>query len=179
MISLLALLVAILSQVAYSTTNCTLQVPQNPLTAAGLAQPWILAGGCSMTNSNQQVFVEGTIIDPQTGNVFVYNPLVITSGTTPAIQPVVPVLPDGAIIGLWVGANSNNVVLIGDTVGGNCINGINVGGFLSTFSQVASCNAAQFFAMAQIAQVPPLGKASDGQTCLTTRDFALVDMDQS
>ena len=132
-----------------------------------------------MNFSNQQVFVEGTIFDPQTNNVFVYNPLVITSGTKPAIDPIVPNLPDGAIVGIWVGANSNNVVLIGDTAGGNCINGINVGGFLSTFTQVASCNAAQFFAMAQAASPPPLGKASDGQTCLSTRDFALVDMDQS
>jgi len=73
---------------AATTMNCTLKVPDHPLSARGLATPWQLGDGCSMQNfGTQGAFVEATIIAPN-GAVQVYNPLVITAGTTPAAAPV-------------------------------------------------------------------------------------------
>ena len=76
--------------------DCALVVPQNPLTAAGLATPYLLTtlnpanGPCHQSNPDQTTFVQSTILDTDTGNLFVYNPLVIDIGSSPAIKPVVP-----------------------------------------------------------------------------------------
>lgn len=65
------------------TGNCILQLPKNPLTAEGLATPFILVNGnCNQTNPNHQVFVEATIFDPDTKTFGVYHPLVINEGNT-------------------------------------------------------------------------------------------------
>jgi hypothetical protein len=49
------------------------------------------------------------------------------------------------------------------------------------FGQFAHCGAINFFEVVskyiENISVPALGKASDGENCLTTRDFGLVDMD--
>jgi hypothetical protein len=64
---------------------------------------------------------------------------------------------------------------------GNCVNGVN-GTF---FGQFAYCNAPAFFQTANAAikagklTVPALGTANDGKACPTSRDFFVVDMDQS
>src|SRR5206468_3168830 len=69
--------------------DCTLIVPPNPLTAQGLATPFQLTatdpdqGPCNESNPNQAVFVQGAIIDPVTGHIAIYNPLVIDKGTQP------------------------------------------------------------------------------------------------
>jgi len=60
--------------------DCLLVVPANPLSAAGLATPYILKGlnpssNCSMSNPDQQTFVEGVIFNPFTGQLAVYNPV--------------------------------------------------------------------------------------------------------
>jgi hypothetical protein len=170
--------------------NCTLIVPPNPLTAQGLATPFQLTatnpkkGPCNESNPNQAVFVQGAVIDPATGQISIYNPLVIDKGTQPAIAPVVPHLPPGGIVALWGGGNDNNTTLRG-TKGslhaGNCVNGVNG----STFGQVWYCNAPAFFQAANQAIAagklvpPPLGKAKDGLPCPTVRDFSVVDQDQS
>jgi len=69
-------------------------------------------------------------------------------------------------------------------LGGNssqCVNGT----ANSPFGQFAYCNAPAFFAAANAAiragrlRVPALGTARDGQPCPTTRDFSVVDQDQS
>ena len=73
---------------ATDSGNCTLSVPWNPLTAQGLATPYKLGDGCSMANQAQQAFVEATILSPS-GQVQVYNPLIITQGTRPARNPIV------------------------------------------------------------------------------------------
>ena len=176
MFALLACIV-MLAQVAFSTT-CTLTVPNNPLTAQGLATPYILTG-CKMSTPGEETFVEGAVYDPFTNTVSVYNPLVIDSGTTAAVAPVVPKLPDGAVVALWFGSNAGNLILNGDLKGGNCVNGLVTNGQLSNFGQFAYCNAPTFFANAANVQPSDLGLASDGKPCLTTRDFALVDADQS
>ncbi|GAA3432151.1 hypothetical protein [Kutzneria kofuensis] len=162
--------------------DCTLEVPANPLSAKGLATPYLLSaakGHCHETNADQSAFVQATILDPATGKLSVYDPLVIDKGSRPAIAPTPPALPRGAVVGIWFGFNGSNLTLRGDT--GTCVNGDHN----SVFGQYAYCNAQPFFAAANNAiaarklVVPPLGTGKDGRPCMTTRDFGLVDQDQS
>ncbi|KAG0004717.1 hypothetical protein BGZ80_010087 [Entomortierella chlamydospora] len=174
-------LTALLSIVEAATNPgaCILTVPRHPLTAKGLAKPYILhKGNCDQTNPDQQVFAEATIFDPHTKKFSVYHPLVINQGTKPAIKPVVPVLPKGAIVGLWFGANSDSVTLVGDI--GTCVNGLSS---QDIFGQVAFCNAEAFFAAVKAAgkcvKIPPIGTDKAGRPCPTTRFFGIIDQDQS
>lgn len=170
--------------------DCTLIVPANPLTAQGLATPYQLVatnpdnGPCNEANAGQAAFVQAAVIDPASGQISVYDPLVIDQGTQPAMPPVVPNLPNGGIVGIWFGFNGNNLILQGtdnSLQDGTCINGIDG----SIFGQFAYCNGVAFFQAANRAiqagklVPPPLGRAKDGLICPTVRDFAVVDMDQS
>ncbi|GHO95446.1 hypothetical protein KSF_054940 [Reticulibacter mediterranei] len=179
--------------------DCSLVIPNNPLTAQGLATPYQLAatdpkqGACHEANANQSAFVQAAIIDPATGKISIYAPLVVDQGTKPAVQPVVPNLPRNAVVGIWFGYNANNLTLVKSHrarnhhfnirggASGNCVNG--TGG--SVFGQFAYCNAPAFFQVANAAikagkiTVPALGTANDGKDCPTSRDFFVVDMDQS
>ena len=100
---------------AAANMNCTLIVPASPLTAQGLATPYQLTatnpadGPCNEANPNQTAFVQGTVIDPATGQISVYNPLVVDAGTQPAVTPVAPVLPAGAVVGIWFGFNGGTL----------------------------------------------------------------------
>ena len=50
---------------AAASMNCTVSVPANPLTAQGLATPWVLGDGCTWANGGTEgVFVEATILSP-------------------------------------------------------------------------------------------------------------------
>src|SRR5579859_1334170 len=174
----------ILSHAAALNQNCTLVVPPNPLTAQGLATPYQLkatdpaAGPCNEANAGQAAFVQGAVIDPRTGAISVYNPLVIDAGTQPAAAPVVPTLPRNAVVALWFGFNGNNLTLAGDTAAGRCVVGL---GAADIFGQFSYCNARLFFAVANnamrrgVLQPPALGTGSDGQPCPTVRDFRVVD----
>jgi hypothetical protein len=165
--------------------NCTLIVPPAPLTAQGLATPYQLVatnrrnGQCREANDNQSAFVEATIIDPATGALSIYRPLVIDRGTQPPALPVVPKLKPGSVVGLWFGFQGNTLTLAGAS--GGCVNGLPG----SPFGQFAYCGAPEFFRAANAAigagklKVPPAGMARDGQPCPTTRDFSVVDQDQS
>jgi hypothetical protein len=192
--------------------NCTLIVPPDPLTARGLATPYQLTatdpanGPCNEANANQSAFVQADILNPATGQITTYDPLVIDKGTEPAIQPVAPQLPRNAVVAIWFGDNGTTLTLlktnarqhnrgrggrfsfgqffhIGLSGGanGNCVNGLPG----SPFGQFAYCNAPAFFRAANFLiaihkiTVPPLGTAADGLPCPTTRDFSIVDMDQS
>jgi hypothetical protein len=167
---------------AAASLNCTLRVPANPLTATGLATPWQLGDGCSMANAGTQgAFVEATILSPG-GQVQVYNPLVVTEGTRPAATPKAPSVPAGSQVIIDVGFNGSNLALTGTgATQGNCVDASGQ----SLIGQVSACNAVPFYRLAnsEIAAgtltVPALGTASDGQPCQTTRDFALIDQDQS
>jgi hypothetical protein len=212
--------------------NCTLIVPENPLSALGLATPYQLTatnpahGACHESNPNQTAFVQGAIIDTKTGQISVYDPLVIDQGSTPAVAPVVPKLPMSSVVALWFGYNGDFLTLAGAdqmlglspsqpmsaglaadvkpasaTAGfefaaasatsdfllqqADCVSGEDINGKFSTFTQVAGCNTAAFFTAADAAitagvlTVPSPGTAVDGENCLTTRSFALVDQDQS
>jgi hypothetical protein len=170
--------------------NCTLIVPNYPLTAAGLATPYQLlatdpnAGACHETNVDQSAFVQAAVVDPGTGQISIYNPLVIDQGTTPAAPPVVPTLPPNAVVALWFGSNGSDLTLQaapGVLQASNCVNGLPG----SDFGQFAYCNAPDFFRAANKAirlgqlPVPALGTATDGQACPTVRSFFVVDQDQS
>jgi len=175
---------------AQSNPNCSLIVPNNPLTAEGLATPYQLvatdptAGDCHETNSDQSAFVQAAVIDPATGQISIYNPLVVDQGATPAMPPVIPTLPANGIVALWFGYNGDTLTLQGaDGVlaGASCVNGANG----ANFGQFAYCNAPTFFRAAHRAirrgqiSIPPLGMAVDGRPCPTVRDFFAVDQDQS
>ncbi len=179
------------SHAAAVNMDCTLLVPANPLTAQGLAIPYQLSatdpanGPCNEANPNQSAFVQGVIYDPNAGTFSVYNPLVIDQGTQPAIQPTVPTLPAGAVVGIWFGFNGNNLLLQAarrhTLAQAQCVNGLG----RSLFTQFAYCNAGAFFTAVNQGitsgklQIPALGTARDGQPCPTTRDFSVVDQDQS
>jgi hypothetical protein len=104
---------------AAPNANCTIIVPANPLSAQGLATPYQLtatdpaAGPCNEANSAQTAFVQGAIINPATGAISIYDPLVVDAGTQPAITPTVPTLPAGAVVALWFGYNGNTLTLAG------------------------------------------------------------------
>jgi hypothetical protein len=167
--------------------DCTLTVPADPLSARGLATPYTLAatdprkGRCHESNGVQSAFVQATVIDTDTGAVSVYDPLVVDAGSRPAVAPVVPALPAHAVVGIWFGFNGNVLTLAGQRAAGSCVNGAPG----QPFGQFAYCNAPAFFRAAEAAEragrltVPALGTAKDGKPCPTTRDFGLVDQDQS
>ena len=167
---------------AAASTNCTVSVPANPLSAQGLATPWVLGDGCTWANGDTEgVFIDATILAPN-GQVQVYNPLVINQGTTPAAAPVAPTIAAGSQVILSLGFNGNALALVGaGAQQGNCIDAFGN----SLINQTPQCNAANFYRLAnrEIAQgtltVPPAGTGQDGQACQTTRDFALIDQDQS
>jgi len=182
--------ITIAQSAAAPNPNCTLIVPTNPLSAEGLATPYQLlatdpaAGDCHETNIAQAAFVQAGILDPATGQISIYNPLVVDQGQTPAMPPVIPTLPPNAIVALWFGYNGDTLTLQGaDGVlaGAQCVNGIDG----ANFGQFSYCNAPAFFHAAHRAiregkvTIPPLGVAADGRPCPTVRDFFVVDQDQS
>ena len=192
---------------ATSTTNvnCDIIVPANPLSAQGLATAYQLTGtdgatpaasGCTMANSaNLGAFVQATILNPRTGALSVYNPLVVTQGTTPAVAPVVPTLPPNAIVTIDFGFNGTDLFQVGATPDalqqGNCVNG-EPG---SIFGQVSFCNGTTFFNAAfrlmregrlivpsegtSTKIVPTAGALGTGDDCPVTRNFDMVDQDPS
>ena len=167
---------------AADSTNCTVTVPNHPLTAKGMATPWVLGDGCTWANGGTEgVFIDATILAPN-GKIQVYNPLVITQGTTPEVAPTPPTVARGSQVILSVGFNGNALALVGRGARqGNCLDAFGN----SIVNQTPQCNAANFYRMAnaEIARgrlkIPAAGTGQDGQACQTTRDFALIDQDQS
>jgi hypothetical protein len=191
-----------------STANnldCDIIVPAHPLTAKGLATAYQLTGpagtspaasGCQTINSvNLGAFVQATILDPSTGALSVYNPLVITAGTRPAIKPVVPKLPKDAIVTIDFGFNGTFLYQVGATADalkqGHCVDG-EPG---SPFGQVSFCNGISFFKAAFALEragrlvvpsagisrkmVSTAGVMGTSRQCPTTRNFDMVDQDPS
>lgn len=189
------LLVTLLTLPLLVRSQCMLKVPNNPLTAAGLATPFELSGCNQLDFANQGVFVEANIFDPATGNIQIYSPLVINAGMTSVgnntkrstssggagsfITPITPTIPNGAVVALWFGSNANTLTLTGDT--NTCVDGLGN----SVFGQVAYCNAPAWFTAVNgavangLVKVPAPGTGLNGQACPTTRDFRIVDQDQS
>jgi hypothetical protein len=191
-------------QAAADNTNCDIIVPANPLSAQGLATPYQLTGpngtsaadsGCTMANAGALgAFVQATILNPRTGKLAVYNPLVITQGTTPAAAPVVPRLPRRAIVTIDFGFNGNTLTQVGATPDalrqGRCVNGLG-----SPFGQQSFCNGKAFFRAAHALMafgrlrvpsqgtsakiVPTGGRLGTGRACPNVRNFDMIDQDQS
>jgi hypothetical protein len=185
--------------------NCDIIVPAHPLTAKGLSTPYQLTGpagttpaasGCQTINSlNLGAFVQATILNPATGALAVYNPLVITAGTKPAIAPVVPKLPKNAVVTIDFGFNGTDLFQVGATrdalAQGHCTDG-EPG---SVFGQVSFCNGIKFFQDAYALEragkmivpsagisrkmISTAGAMGTGQVCPTTRNFDVVDQDPS
>lgn len=155
--------------------DCTLAVPKNPLTAKGLATPYVLSSAglaCSETSEGTAAFVQATILDPATGQVSVYDPEVVTAGTTAPVTPPVPVLPKNAVVAVWTGFNANVLLLTGQG-SRQFVN----------FAQQGYDNSPGFFAALRQSVrrgktvVPPTGTASSGKACPTTDDYSIVDQD--
>ena len=176
--------------------NCDIIVPAKPLTARGLSTPWRLTGphgqspeasGCTEANAaSLGAFVQATILNRSTGALSVYEPLVITQGTTPAVAPVVPKLPRNSIVTIDVGFNGTDLTQVGATRRalrqGSCVDGLRG----SVFGQVSFCNGTRFFRVARRLEargklvVPSAGTSTvNGKPCPTTRDFSIVDQDPS
>jgi hypothetical protein len=164
--------------------NSIITGPKLLLSATGLATPW--TNDLNQSIAVNAAFIQGCLFDSATNLISAYNPLVITAGTKPAVVPTPPVVPVTATVALWFGYNGNTLTLA-DNDGGQdlatalCVNGMTN----SIFGQFAYCNAVAFYNLVLPAvangalKVPPLGTANDGQTCPTTRDFFVIDMDQS
>ncbi len=192
------------AQAAADNTDCDIIVPADPLSAQGLATPYQLTGpngtspadsGCNMANAAALgAFVQATILNPRTGALSVYNPLVITQGTTPAVAPVVPKLPRNAVVTIDLGFNGANLIQVGATPNalaqGLCVNGLG-----SPFGQQSFCNGTAFFRAAYRLMafgrlrvpsqgtsakiVPTGGRLGTGRACPNVRNFDMIDQDQS
>jgi hypothetical protein len=190
---------------AATNVNCDIIVPANPLTAQGLATPYQLTGpdgmtpaqsGCTMANAaNLGAFVQATILNPANGQLSVYDPLVVTQGTTPAVAPMVPTLPNNAVVTIDFGFNGTDLTQVGATPNtlqdANCVNGMPG----SVFGQVSFCNGINFFSEAHqleaegklvvpsegtSAKINPSGGAlGSGQDCPVTHNFDMIDQDPS
>ena len=81
--------------------GCVLTIPDNPLTAIGLATPYILSSNCSVLNMSTTVFSEVIIINTNTREYSIYNPLIVNNISQLENTPVIPILPRKYIIGIW------------------------------------------------------------------------------
>ena len=90
-------------------------------------------------------FVQATILNPATGRLSVYDPLVITQGTRPAVVPRAPVIPANAVVTIDFGFNGTDLFQVGATRHAcgraSCVNG-QAG---SIFGQESFCNGINFF----------------------------------
>jgi hypothetical protein len=187
-----------------TNANCDIIVPANPLSARGLATPYQLTGtdgmtpaesGCEMSNGVKLgAFVQATILDPATGALSVYDPLVVTQGTKPAVVPSVPKIPANAVVTIDFGFNGKELFQVGATpttlADANCING-QAG---SIFGQASFCNGIDFFNEVQkderegLLKVPSPGTSDKiissggdlgtGQVCPVTRNFEVAALDE-
>ena len=170
---------ALLAGAAYAQ-DCVMTVPANPLSAAGLATPYQVTG-CDQTQTATASFVECAIYD-NAGTISIYHPLVVNQGGKAGVDfttPVPATVPSGATVGCWFGTNGASLTFTGPGAG-QCTNGL--GG--SIFGQFAHCGGDKWFnkaladLKAGIIVPPPLGQGIGG-ACPTTRDFRIVDQDQS
>jgi len=187
-------------------TTCDIIVPANPLSAPGLAAPYQLTGpdgmtpaqsGCEMSNGAKLgAFVQATILDPATGTLSVYEPLVVTQGTrpdTPGLKLNPPVIPADAVVTIDFGFNGTHLVQVGATpttlADAHCVSG-QAG---SAFGQTSFCNGASFFTAVQQAErkgllkvpspgtsnaiVPSGGDLGTGRSCPVISNFEVASLD--
>jgi hypothetical protein len=189
-----------------SNTTCDIIVPANPLSAQGLATPYQLTGrngmtpaksGCEMSNGAKLgAFVQATILDPATGALSVFEPLVITQGTrpdTPGMKLHPPVIPADAVVTIDFGFNGTDLIPVGATptalADAHCVSG-QAG---SAFGQTSFCNGVNFFNAVRQAErkgllkvpspgtsnaiVPSGGDLGTGRSCPVIRNFEVAGLD--
>jgi hypothetical protein len=136
-------------------STCDIIVPAHPMSARGLATPYQLTGadgttpaesGCQMSDAVRLgAFVQATILDPATGALSVYDPLVVTKGIRPAVLPSVPKIPADAVVTIDFGFNGKDLLPVGATpttlADAHCVSG-QAG---SPFGPVSFCNGTDFF----------------------------------
>ena len=131
-------------------------------------------------------FVQATILDPATGALSVYEPLVVTQGTrpdTPGMKLIPPVIPADAVVTIDFGFNGTDLVQVGATpttlADAHCGSG--------------QCNGAGFFAAVRLAErkgllkVPSPGTSSTiaasggdlgtGRSCPVISNFEVAGLD--
>jgi hypothetical protein len=186
-----------------SNTTCDIIVPANPLSAQGLATPYQLTGphgatpaqsGCEMSNGARLgAFVQATILDPATGALSVYEPLVVTRGTrpdAPGLKLSPPAIPADAVVTIDFGFNGTSLVPVGATPAtltqAHCVSG-QAG---SAFGPTAFCNGVSFFSAVRQAEqkgllkvpspgtssaiTPSGGSLGSGRSCPVTRNFEVA-----
>ncbi|MGD0698727.1 MAG: hypothetical protein ABSA02_02470 [Trebonia sp.] len=189
-----------------SNPTCDIIVPANPLSAQGLATPYQLTGphgmtpaqsGCEMSNGAKLgAFVQATILDPATGALSVFEPLVITQGTrpdTPGMKLKPPVIPADAVVTIDFGFNGTDLVQVGATpttlADAHCVSGQAE----SAFGQTSFCNGVNFFDAVRQAErkgllkVPSPGTSNaiaasggdlgTGRSCPVIRNFEVAGLD--
>ena len=62
-----------------------------------------------MSSATQQAFADALIFNPATAIITAYRPLVTTAGVAPAIAPLRPPVPVGAVVALWFGTNGDTL----------------------------------------------------------------------
>jgi hypothetical protein len=189
-----------------SNTTCDIIVPAHPLSAQGLAAPYQLTGpngttparsGCEMSNGAKLgAFVQATILDPATGRLSVYEPLVVTQGTrpdTPGLKLNPPVIPADAVVTIDFGFNGTHLVQVGATpttlADAHCVSG-QAG---SAFGPTSFCNGVSFFNAVRQAErkgllkvpspgtsnaiVPSGGDLGSGRSCPVISNFEVAGLD--
>ena len=165
--------------------DCTLIVPEDPLSSVGLSTPYVYKN-CNQSDINQASFIEAVILNKNTGNLRIYTPLIINENTTPLLPILSPNISSDDIVGIWFGSNANTLTLTSNGISlivGQCINGISYP--VNIFGQVAACNAIEFFKVSRyliksgVLTIPSNGVGLNGNPCYTTRSFQIVDQDQS
>ena len=187
---------------ATPTTNasCDIIVPADPLSARGLATPYQLTGvdgmtpaasGCRMSNAIKLgAFVQATILNPATGALSVYDPLVVTQGTRPAVKPTIPPIPADAVVTIDFGFNGKDLFPVGATPAALAQAGCVSGQPGSAFGQVSFCNGVNFFSAVRKDEragllkvpspgtsdkiIPSGGDLGTGRACPVTRNFEVV-----
>jgi len=188
-----------------SNTTCDIIVPADPLSAQGLATPYELTGpggmtptqsGCEMSNGAKLgAFVQATILDPATGALSIYEPLVITKGTrpdTPGMKINPPAIPADAVVTIDFGFNGTNLVQVGATpttlADADCVSGHTGSGF----GQTSFCNRGNFFSAVRRAEqkgllkvpspgtsnaiVPSGGALGTGRSCPVISNFEVAGL---
>jgi len=177
--------------------DCIIKVPNDPLNS-GLFENWILSTQtfsdvpCTQTDPGANVFIEATILNIYTGELFVYFPLVVDIGSTPAAPALKGNITTlNHIVTIHFGSNGNSITLLptidysinsNSLISGNCVNGLQNG---SIFGQFAYCNAEKFFKRVNEMiinspiKIPELQNSPMGDVCPTTRSFGVIDQDQS
>jgi hypothetical protein len=141
-------------------------------------------------------FVQATILDPATGALSVYEPLVITQGTkpdTPGMKLDPPVIPADAVVTIDFGFNGADLVQVGATpttlADAHCVSG-RAG---SAFGPTSFCNGVNFFNAVQQAErkgllkvpspgtsnaiVPSGGDLGTGRSCPVISNFEVAGLD--